>query len=274
MVTNFKASFFPRIPFDLSKLERLKFSHPFYCYLNSWNSKWVYQISQLNELKNLKHLELPNVETKTRITLSLPNLKRFHVGSGSITLDTPKLEILSRSDYLSDLEILHPKSIKQLYVRYCESDGVREELENVEIFKTTHFSMNIADFFACLPKLRSFEILDPEYCYEGEEMYDSNEELSYEETCALMNGMLKMKRRLKRDDLELYFMGNRLDDNRKFEKYDFDCICHDAFGIDKYEAYDMSEDRGCETDEESSELSNSEIESSETSESEDEAADQ
>ena len=118
-------------PFKLNK--QLKFLHLHLgCDYDPTLSAFV---KLLNDFEQLIQLEL-NVKSYIRVptTLILPNLKVFYVRGCSKVyhLKTPKLEVLTCGE-ISQMQVEHPETIKQLKCDYCVNPNSMSIFKNVQV---------------------------------------------------------------------------------------------------------------------------------------------
>lgn len=179
----------------------------------------------LNRFQQLKHLEFALVicqQVKTP-KIILPHLKRLKIGCAAYhhlgtAIDAPELEILSCMKGLSGIKIPHSKSVKHLQIGDKQQN--LKNFENVEVFSCFTPESIVADIFEQLPKLKKIHFVDGHYKDTCAKF------LNFKETETAMNRLIEQKKSLGKNDLELRFLGEPLDDSSKmFKDYGF----HDTF---------------------------------------------
>lgn len=228
MINNFDLREIHLIPFELTELKRLKICRSFECFDVEANRRRrlfnKFYINRLNQFVQLEVLELPSIALVKDERLSLPALKALFIvaiddirqQNAKLILNTPKLNRLTCLLNLNRLNVLYPKSIRQLHLSLDADD--LERFENVERF-VSDFPQSIRDAFDQLPNLKQLDLV------KNADFFSY-----YNEVKLIMNQLIERKRLAKRDELKIYFLDTLLDD-RPFE----DCVSpndYDVFEID------------------------------------------
>lgn len=220
------------MPLRLDSLTRLKLEGVL---TFRWGSKTKVNLSVLNTLTALEHLELPVVNpNETRI--SLPILRILYIYStGSrkgLTIDCPKLEIFGCEEDLGVIRFIHSESIKELRIQSVPRN--MDEFKNVEVFRTSSPHSLFVRILVQLTGLRELHL-------------DENKDVhvSYYKARKNLNRLIEQKRKLKKVNVKIFFYNQLLEDGKTVGDYKIYRKFRNAFGDvvdgDDTEDYDSDE---------------------------------
>lgn len=196
------------IPLRLDSLTRLKLDGVL---IFRWGDKTKVDLSILNTLTALEHLELPVVNPK-ETTLSLPQLRILYIYStGSkrgLTVDCPKLEIFGCEQDLGTIYFVHIESIKQLQLTSIprQLDGFK----NVEVLRTSNpYSLPVR-ILAQLDNLRELRLDENKHVH-----------VRYYKARKHINRLIERKRKMKKNDLKIFFFNQLLEEGKTVGDYKF-----------------------------------------------------
>lgn len=182
------------IPLRLDALTRLKLDGSL---IRRWGNKTKVDLSILNTLIALEHLELPVVNPKAT-TLSLPLLRILYIystGSRSgLTVDCPKLEIFGCQQDLGTIYFVRIESIKQLHLTSVPRNP-------------NSLSIRI---LVQLDNLRELHLDENKHVH-----------VSYYKARKLINRLIEQKRKMKKNNLKIYFFNQLLEDGKTVGDYKF-----------------------------------------------------
>lgn len=220
------------IPLRLDSLTRLKLDGVL---IFRWGSKTKIDLTILNTLTALEHLELPVVNPKNT-TLSLPQLRILYIystGSRSgLTVDCPKLEIFGCEQDLGTIYFVHIESIKQLQLqsvpRYL--DGFK----NVEVFRTSNPYCLCLRILTQLDNLRELRLDEHKHVH-----------VRYYKARKNINRLIERKKKMKKKNLKIFFFNQLIEDGKTVGDYKiyrkFTNAFDDVMDGDDTDAYDSDE---------------------------------
>lgn len=220
------------IPLKLDYLTRLKLDGVL---IFRRGNKAKVDLSILNTLTALEHLELPVVNPK-EATLSLPLLRVLYIystGSRSgLTVDCPKLEIVGCEQDLGTIYFVHIKSIKQLHLTSVPRN--LDGFTNVEVFRTTNPSSLTVRVLTQLNNLHELHLDEHKHVH-----------VSYYTARKQLNRLIGQKRKMKKQNLKIYFYNQLLEDGKTVGHYKlyrkFPNAFDDVVDGDDTDAYDPNE---------------------------------
>ncbi len=224
--------FISNIPLKLDSLTRLKLDGML---IFRWGNKTKVDLSIINTLTALEHLELPVVNPKNT-TLSLPRLRILYIystGSRSgLTVDCPKLEIFGCEEDLGTIYFVHIESIKQLRIQTVPRN--LDGFKNVEVFRTSNPYCLCIRIVAQLINLRELRLDENKHVH-----------VRYYKARKNINRLIERKRKLKKNNLKIFFFDQLIEDGKTvgdykiYRKYtnSFD----DVIDGDDTDAYDSDE---------------------------------
>lgn len=218
------------IPLRLDALTRLKLDGSL---IRRWGNKTKVDLSILNTLIALEHLELPVVNPNAT-TLSLPLLRILYIystGSRSgLTVDCPKLEIFGCQQDLGTIHFVSIESIKQLHLTSVPRN--LERFTNVEVFRTSSPNTLSIRILVQLDNLRELHLDEKEHVH-----------VSYYKARKLINRLIEQKRKMKKNNLKIYFFNELLEDGKTVGDYKFYQKISNGFDVvgDRDDNYDSDE---------------------------------
>ncbi|XP_037052374.1 uncharacterized protein LOC119085927 [Bradysia coprophila] len=232
MFRNSDLKLIQNIPLRLDSLTRLKLEGVL---IFRWGSKAKVDLSILNTLTALEHLELPVVNPKNT-TISLPVLRILYIYStGSrrgLTVDCPKLEIFGCEEDLGTIHFVHTQSIKELQIQSVPRN--MEEFENVEVFRTSSPHSLFVRILVQLTGLRELHLDEHKHVH-----------VSYYKARKNLNRLIEQKRKLKKINLKIFFYNQLLEDGKTVGDYKiyrkFRNAFDDVVDGDDTDAYDSDE---------------------------------
>lgn len=205
-LNNFDLALFDRIPFNLSRLQRLTVR----------GDLERLDLALLNKFKRLKQLELSLVDLKEQTTLILPALKIFYVlgvCSRSLRIEASALEVLACWFGLDNISLSNPKAVRLLHLAYDHGDlQTLRSYENVHTFITNHPSTLSKSIVESLPSLRHLRLVKEE----------NAKRFSFKITANQIGHFFEQKWALRRNaDLQIYFNDTLLAEEQAFHDRQF-----------------------------------------------------
>lgn len=196
------------IPLSLNWLTRLKLDGTL---IIRWGDKTKVDLSILNTLTALEHLELPVVNPKNT-TLSLPLLRILYIYStgsrNGLTIDCPKLEIFGCEQDLGTIHFVHIESIRQLHLTSVPRN--LDAFRNVEVFRTSNPYCIPVRILVQLDNLRELHLDE-----------NKNVHVRYYKARKVMNRLIERKKKMKKNNLKIYFFNQLLENGKSVGDYKF-----------------------------------------------------
>ena len=225
------------IPFNLDRLRRLCLN----CHVKTDEQRDTgsinyLKICMLNEFVRLEYLSIQSVHVAYEEILSLPNLKALDIFEitihdpfnpfnglaactlpvNNLVLQAPRLSVLNCEIGLDHLSVLSAESVRELSIGDKQAD--LSAYRCCEVFKCDWPHSLNDQILQQLPNLKRLHLDE-----------DESELFDYKETGRIMDALLYQKKRLKRRDLAVYFLDHLLEDEKRFDDYQFDLIYSDVF---------------------------------------------
>lgn len=201
-------SLLKKMSLKLDGLKRLKLDGVL---IISYNRKHV-DLSILNTLTTLEHLELPILKPKNNFELQLPLLKVLYVfstgGHSGLTINCPKLEVFGCEHDMNKINFEHIESIRQIEITSVPRNLHR--FKNVEIFRTNNPYFIPLDILDDLPNLRELHLDEHKHVH-----------VQYYKARNTLNQLIEQKKSLKRIDLKIFFFKTLLVDGKNVGEYKF-----------------------------------------------------
>ena len=219
VLTDFNPTHFDRIPFSLTRLRRLAIR----------SDLDRFDLTILNELKRLRHLELSLVNLKEDQTLVLPALKVLNllgVTQRRLRVESPNLEVLACWFGLGMISLSNPKTIRLLHLAYGSSGDWRvlRIFENVTVFITNHPNSLSKAIMEQLPRLKQLRL-----------MKDQEPNLfNFKLTAGQIDQLFEQRRSLRSGpDPQIFFNDTLLEDERTFRDRRFIVKHFNCFQVSK-----------------------------------------
>ena len=205
VLKSFDLALFNRIPFNLTRLQRLTVR----------GDLERFDLVLLNKFKKLKHLELSLLDLREETTLILPSLKFFNVlgvCAQSLRLESAALEVLSCWFGLDKIRVSNPKTVRLLHLAYDHGDlQTLRSYENVHTFITNHPTGLTKSIVESLPSLRHLRLVKEQ----------AAKRFSFKIAANHIDQFFEQKWALKRTDLQIYFNGTLLENEHVFHDRQF-----------------------------------------------------
>lgn len=234
VLRNFNLKRILEIPFRLDRLRCLYLN----CHLRTdehrdTNSINYLKLCTLNEFVRLEYLAIQTMQIVYEEILSLPALKALDIFEitkpdtsqapgiytftvSNLVLDAPHLTLINCEFGLQHLLVLHAESVRELSVG--DRQTALGAYTGCEVFRCDWPGAIHKDLLEQLPALKRLHLNE-----------DDSELFDYEETRRTLDGLMGQKRRLARNELNVYFLDSLLDENKRFDDYRFDTIYENVF---------------------------------------------
>lgn len=211
IVNKFDFRTFHLIPLNLTRLKRLRLEESLIDYDSEL--KLYFDFRLLNNLVQLEHLELPEIQYDCELSLVLPNLKILTIFrcETDLQIDSPKLEILNCRYDLGSIKFKDPLTIKQLET--CDHNQKFKFFKNVTIFRTSNFY--------CINKQLIKDLINLEQLILVEDLNIGKfYAFLYDEIEYIIDSIMNEMRRLNKMNLKIIFFDYLLDTTKSLSELD------------------------------------------------------
>lgn len=188
-------------------------------------SRFKFNIGVLNQLANLWRLDIEWLDAPKESTrLHLPNLVVLlveqtcedHYAQALVEFDSPKLEVLRQPDLDNAVQVLHPQSVRCLWINKLNDVNPRLDLlakfKNLEIFQANYLHVTNIDVWSALSsnlqQLRFLAIFQYRRCQHVVEDYEGR----------VLDPLMAQKTKLGRQT-KVFFTGVQLIDGKPYDEH-------------------------------------------------------